>query len=290
VPPHASKPMGALWEWVLKFVRGLHKAAFSKQSRSSIMSNGTEQAIASAADQKTRNQIAFWITFGGLIAVTILGIFVIAFAKDRSDAARLVFGSLLPLLGTWVGTVLAFYFAKANFESAARNTKDLLGITERLRSTPVESVMLKMTDPHVIKKTLVPPEKPESLKISELVDIMRDNRRNRLPVLNSDSSPLFIIHLSTLTDFISTQALNPKEGSKPVIELTISDLQTIDAQLYQQILAWTCVKLGATLAEAKIAMEDIPGSSDVFVTTAGRKSDPVVGWLTNVEIGLRSSA
>jgi CBS domain-containing protein len=282
--------MGALWEWVLKFVRGLHKAAFSKQSRSSIMSNGTEQAIASAADQKTRNQIAFWITFGGLIAVTILGIFVIAFAKDRSDAARLVFGSLLPLLGTWVGTVLAFYFAKANFESAARNTKDLLGITERLRSTPVESVMLKMTDPHVIKKTLVPPEKPESLKISELVEIMRDNRRNRLPVLNSDSSPLFIIHLSTLTDFISTQALSATAGSKPVTDLTISDLQTIDAQLYQQMLAWTCVKLGATLAEAKIAMEDIPGCSDVFVTTAGRKSDPVVGWLTNVEIGLRSSA
>jgi hypothetical protein len=280
--------MGALWDWVLKFVRGFHKSAFSKQSRSSIMSNGTEQAIASTADQFTRNRIAFWITFGGLIAVTILGIVVIWFAQDRSDAAKLVFGSLLPLLGTWVGTVLAFYFAKANFESAAKNTKDLLGITERLRSTLVESVMLKMTDPSVIKKTLVPPEKPESLKIAELVKIMRDNRRNRLPVLNSDSSPLFVIHLSTLTDFISTQALTP--GAKPVTDLTISDLQTLDPQLYQQILAWTCVKLGATLAEAKLAMETTPNCSDVFVTTSGRPSDPVVGWITNVEIGLRSSA
>ena len=290
--PHAYKPMRALWEWVLKIVRGLHKS-FSSQSRSSIMSNGTEQAIASAADQNTRNRIAFWITFGGLIAVTILGIFVIGFAKgatNRGDAAKLVFGSLLPLLGTWVGTVLAFYFAKANFESAAKNTKDLLGMTERLRSTPVESVMLKMSDPSVVKKTLVPPEKPESLKIAELVKIMRDNRRHRLPVLNSDSSPLFVIHLSTLTDFISTQALSPTAAAKPVTDLTISDLQTVDAQLYQQILAWTCVKLGATLAEAKLAMETVPNCSDVFVTTSGRNSDPVVGWITNVEIGLRSSA
>ena len=283
--------MNALWKWVLQIVRDLQKAAFSKQSRSSIMSNGTEQAIASAADQQTRNRIAFWITFGGLIAVTILGIFVILLAakNDRGDAAKLVFGSLLPLLGTWVGTVLAFYFAKANFESAAKNTKDLLGITERLRSTPVESVMLKITDPSVIKKTLVTPEKPESLKIAELVKIMRDNRRHRLPVLNFDNSPLFVIHLSTLTDFISTQALSAPAGAKPVTDLTISDLQTVD-ELYQQILAWTCVKLGATLAEAKLAMETTPNCSDVFVTTSGRKSDPVVGWITNVEIGLRSSA
>ena len=292
MPPYAPKSMRGFWERLFKLVRSLHKAILSKQLRSSIMSNGTEQAIASAADQDARNRIALWITLGGMIGVTILGIVVIVFAgrgQSRSDAARLVFGSLLPLLGTWVGTVLAFYFAKANFESAAKNTKDLLGITERLRATPVESVMLKMTDPSVIKKTLVPPEKPESLKISDLVKIMRENRRNRLPVLNSDSSPVFIIHLSSLTDYISTKALSSTEGSKPVIDLTISDLQTDDAQLYQQILAWACVKLGATLAEAKRAMEDIPGCSDVFVTTAGRKSDPVVGWLTNVEIGLRSS-
>ena len=226
-----------------------------------------------------------------MVGVTILGIVVIRLAANdkRGEASQLVFGSLLPLLGTWVGTVLAFYFAKANYESAANHAKDLLGITERLRSTPVESVMLKMTDPGVTKRTLVPPEKPESLKIAELLKILRDKGRNRLPVLNADGSPVFVIHLSVLTEYISTKALSGG-GSKPMADLTFSDLQTDDAQLYQQILAWACVKLGATLAEAKSAMEDVPGCSDVFVTTVGRKSDAVVGWLTNVEIGLRSSA
>ena len=126
-------------------------------------------------------------------------------------------------------------------------------------------------------------------RVPPLLKMLRDQRRNRLPVLNADGSLLFVIHLSSLTDYISTKAL-AGGGSKPVADLTISDLQTDDAQLYQQILGWACVKLGATLAEAKSAMEDIPGCSDVFVTTAGRKSDPAVGWLTNVEIGLRSSA
>jgi hypothetical protein len=67
---------------------------------------------------------------------------------------------------------------------------------------------------------------------------MRDNRRHRLPVLNSDNSPLFVIHLSILTDFISTQALSAPAGAKPVTDLTISDLQTVD-ELYQQILAYS---------------------------------------------------
>lgn len=255
------------------------------------MSNGTEQATATAADRRTRNRIAFCVTIGGMVGITILAFAVLRFAKGahRIEVSQMVMSSLLPLLGTWVGTVLAFYFAKSNYESAAQHAKDLLGITERLRSTSVESVMLKMTDPNVTKKTLVPPEKPESLKIADLLKILRDKRRNRLPVLNPDSSPLFVIHLSILTDYISTRALSGG-GSKPVADLTIGDLQTDDPELYQQILAWACVKLGATLADAKSAMEAIPGCSDVFVTTAGRKSDPVVGWLTNVEIGLQSSA
>jgi hypothetical protein len=33
-------------------------------------------------------------------------------------------GQILPLFGTWVGAVIAFWFAKDNLETAARTTKD----------------------------------------------------------------------------------------------------------------------------------------------------------------------
>jgi len=64
--------MRALWEWVLNLVKEPRKAALSKQSRFSVMSNGSDQSIASAADQEARNRIAIWITLGGMIGVTIL--------------------------------------------------------------------------------------------------------------------------------------------------------------------------------------------------------------------------
>jgi hypothetical protein len=118
--------------------------------------------------------------------------------------------------------------------------------------------------------------------------MMRENGRSRLPVLNSDGSALYIVHLSTLTDFIAGQAVSASPGAKAVTDLTIADLKAGDARLYQQILAWACVKTTATLADAKLAMETTPNCSDVFVTVSGRPSDPVVGWLTNVEIDLRS--
>jgi hypothetical protein len=34
--------------------------------------------------------------------------------------------TLLPLWGTWIGTVLAFYFGKANFEAATQSYKDAI--------------------------------------------------------------------------------------------------------------------------------------------------------------------
>ena len=40
----------------------------------------------------------------------------------------------------------------------------------------------------------------------------------------------------------------------------------------------------ATLAEAKCAMIARPGCSDVFVTQNGKRDEPVIGWLTNVDM------
>jgi hypothetical protein len=37
---------------------------------------------------------------------------------NRDGITRLVFVSVLPLFGTWVGTVLAFYFISRNLETA----------------------------------------------------------------------------------------------------------------------------------------------------------------------------
>jgi hypothetical protein len=45
------------------------------------------------------------------------------------------------------------------------------------------------------------------------------------------------------------------------------------------------IKGDATLGQAKEKMESIKNCQDVFITENGKSTEPITGWLTNVEIG-----
>ena len=81
---------------------------------------------AEPADSGTRRWIANVLVIGGIVVVGVLGVLVIKYTAidKRHEASQLVLTSILPLVGTWIGTVLAFYFAKDNFESASRATRE----------------------------------------------------------------------------------------------------------------------------------------------------------------------
>lgn len=56
-----------------------------------------------------------------------------------------IFNAVLPVFVTWVGTLLAYYFGKDNYESGAQHSADLardLTGAEKLRKIPVTSVMI----------------------------------------------------------------------------------------------------------------------------------------------------
>lgn len=237
-----------------------------------------------ADDTRTRQNLARWVAFGGMGAVSLLGI--AAIFKGNSDP-QAILTMLLPVIGTWVGTVLAFYFAKDNLLAATQSTKELLGLKERLEKIPVDDAMLKFGDAAILKKQLAANEDPQVLKLVALSKILREANRNRLPVLRNDGVAIFIIHLSTLTDFLAQKAMSG--GAATVIaELTIADLKAGDVKLYESILKFAFVKRTATLADAKAACESKQGCADVFVTETGSEGEPVIGWITNVEIGRRS--
>jgi hypothetical protein len=40
----------------------------------------------------------------------------------------------------------------------------------------------------------------------------------------------------------------------------------------------------AVVEEARAAMRSVESCNDVFVTTTGKKDDPVIGWLTNTDL------
>jgi len=255
-------------------------------------SNPTDSANAkqTAEDTTTRQRLAVWVAFGGMGAVAALGI--VAVFKDQANAKEIL-TMVLPVIGTWVGTVLAFYFAKDNLLAATQSTKELLGLKERLKKIPVDSAMLRFGDPKVLKKQLAAGEDPLSLKLLDLSKLLRDAGRNRLPVLKADGAAVYIIHLSTLTDYIS-QRVAPAPGAKPVADVTIDDMKKDAPKLFTTIRSFDFVKKTASLAEAKAVLESNlesnPDVADIFVTENGRADEPVIGWVTNVEIGLRSQA
>ena len=93
------------------------------------------------ADQQSPFQqvIGSKITKFVLWGTAIIGLtgIVFAFIAIRSDVTddkvkqafsivQYIFGALLPLWGTWIGTILAYYYSKENFESANKNVQQIV--------------------------------------------------------------------------------------------------------------------------------------------------------------------
>src|SRR5436305_2257960 len=98
----------------------------------------------SPSDASIRRWLAAGIVGASILGIVVLSIVAISTAgKTRPETSRLVFSSVLPLLGTWVGTVLAFYFARDNLEAATQSTLQLAGIET---GTPVTRVMIRESD------------------------------------------------------------------------------------------------------------------------------------------------
>ncbi len=209
------------------------------------------------------------------------------------DTAKYVFAAILPLLGTWVGTVLAHYFQKENLAAATQSITSLaskVGGMDKLQSTPVKTVMIRPDRIDTLPDPLLD-KKDEDIKLRELLTHLREGiKRDRLPIFkdNKKSGPAErVLHRSTVEKFVSDKAL-ASAPPKPIPDLSLADLMA-DSQLGAVIRgSFALVKSDDTLADAKNAMDKAsaalgPAGScyDVFVTEAGKADESVIGWITN---------
>ena len=93
----------------------------------------------SEGDSRFRIALAKTVTTWALVAILaiaaliilVAGINAIRFPEKEQrdqffDIAKYILGVLLPVIGAWVGTVLAFYFGQVNFEAASRSAANLV--------------------------------------------------------------------------------------------------------------------------------------------------------------------
>jgi len=221
----------------------------------------------------TRQLLALFVVVGSLLCVLVISGLAIGFAHDKAIASRFVFTAVLPVLGTWVGTVLAFYFAQKNFEAATSST---LALTGREREVKVVDVMIHEAD--IVAYDLATGEEPNSVKLSAVREQMTNVKppSRRLPIRNQARAVLYVIHDSTLSAFADKQ----KKTVDEISNMTIGDL--LSDPEYKEILeANGYISREATVAEARTVMGSIPKCNDVFVTASGKRDERAIGWLTN---------
>ncbi|MCC6321774.1 MAG: hypothetical protein IT438_10120 [Phycisphaerales bacterium] len=228
---------------------------------------------------KTKDRLAFWIVcfssaIAGLCAVTAIVCSSFATTKGSAAAAKDILAILLPVIGTWVGTVLAFYFGKENFKTASEQTLAALG--QQLSQPAIDAAMPL---DQFLATSIVVANREEALakSLDEIVRPVTGRGYYRIPILTAEHFPLYVVHRQPLDSFSADQC---RRGVAPAT-LTLSHLLADPIEGPRVQSSFALVSRDATLADAKAAMASRSHCQDVFITTNGRDTGAVLAWLTN---------
>jgi hypothetical protein len=234
-------------------------------------------------EDKARSSIAFWVLLlsgGGLLLVSIAAIWF-AKSEDRAETTRLVFASITPLLGTWVGAVIAYYFSSANLRAGSETALAAVSAAGGLTpETPVTQVMTPLSRIHPVQR-VDDDTAARALKLTELYGTMKDAGRGRVPILNMSDVPLYVVHEQDIDEYSGSKPANEAVASK-----NLPDTATVGLLIeeFASQLRFAVVKETATLADARSALNAVDGAKDVFITADGTTSSAVKGWLTNSDL------
>jgi hypothetical protein len=148
------------------------------------------------------------------------------------------------------------------------------------RAVPVTSRMLPVTDVYLRN---IGDTGPDAVKLGALLDDLKAQRKSRVPLVDAQMRPLYIVHRSMIDQFMLERA---RAGAAPqdLDALTLADLLAEPGMSEMFQSTFTVVSAEATLADVRKAMGNLPDVRDVFVTAAGGRDEPILGWLTNVDL------
>jgi hypothetical protein len=234
-----------------------------------------------ASKWEFKNLLAWAVFLVSTFGILVMG-YIAATTPASGTTARDVFTTLVPLFSTWVGTILAFYFSRENFETANRavdKAMEKLTPEQELQQTAVSQVMKKRS----AIKGIEPPDEA-NLTIAEIRSKLAEGF-SRIAIFAPNNVIKYIIHEATLNKFIADNA-----AAGTAVDLTTAKLPDLLAfkiggeDVKSIVSKMAFVKLDANLQDARTAMLAIKGAQDVFVTKSGKKDEPVEGWLSNTDI------
>jgi len=149
-----------------------------------------------------REYFAIGIVIVGICIVGLLGL--VGMVTGDENFRREAMAGVLPLIGAWVGAVIAYYFGKENFQAASDSQAKFLSREERLAATPVSKVMMPIAQ----VKGIIRVNDIQEAKQKEIKALADSMQYNRAPVLTNSMAPLLIIHRSALYEYLAKDASN----------------------------------------------------------------------------------
>lgn len=207
-----------------------------------------------------RDGIAKWILFIVFVLMAFVTWFYISSDKDPER----LFNLLLPVISTWIGTLLAFYFGRENFEAASKSYDQLIN---KLTPEILDDVLVKqiMIDKFTMVSLDMTNQMITTFDLKKLYEFLEGINKSRLPILDKNNI-VYIIHRSTISDEL----------------LKTSPATTLDAfySNNKKIKEVETINENKKVEEARKLMND-KNCKDLFIVND--KND-VVGWLTDTQI------
>lgn len=255
-------------------------------------------ADASSSDQANavgRQQLARMVVIGSFLTIFLLVAMLLAISQlgsqKASDLAEKAFNAILPVLASWVGTVLAFFFSSQSLERTSSSLDTAIraagGAGDGKTVTEVMIPLGQIREVIHLDKT---PAKDLTLK-----DLQ--GRFHPLPSATTGGSSgtatlpavtrlvfvdgdvfRYVLHESTLNAFLVSKA-----GSSPQPS-SFEEMRQEPAWLAQISRLVVFVAASTKLSDASAALDRVKGAQDIIVTATGNSSEPMLGWITNVDL------
>ena len=220
-----------------------------------------------------------------LVIVSVVALVVPQGGDKRLETTRLIFAAVVPLIGTWVGTVLAFYFTSDNLRVATESqrvaTESTLSLVSRLApSTPVTKIMIPVAqiDP---KLPVADDAEAHTKTLDELYTLMRDKDQSRLPIFDASTVALYVVHEADIDKYAAGQPDLAVGHLGP--DHTLATLLAVP-ELAQAVKAFTAISTDAVVGDARVKMNADPSIKDLFVTIGGTTTTQALGWITNSDL------
>jgi hypothetical protein len=226
-----------------------------------------------------REVISKYLIFS--IVATTLGIGIVILIRNYDNKGdfdiSFIGQTLLPLWATWVGTILAFYFGKSNFEAATKSYQEIIKTLtpeEKMASIKVKTVMIPYSELSLL-------DYEDSLKVT-LVTILRKKEfeeYNRFAFVDNNKVLQNMFHRIDFTNYLTDKAV---DGEDVKIITFTQFIDPMNIKKHNITLKKTgFVSINSNLLAAKEKMDSIPECKDIFVTETGKDTEPILGLITN---------